>query len=463
MHQFMDAADVDPAWELMQQGVVSDDPRLRETQERLAACHNAMGHPENGTLVPACDALDPWCDHLIVRDLRTDSVVGTYRLLPPDRATVAGGCYAGSEFDMSALNPIAGPAYIRIIATARSSGCSGPPSSGTWLPAGTTGSLAARQSRWPTAGFRRPVCGTRSPGNTCRRSPMRLRRTDRGSQTRTVRPFGQRCHLCSEATSDSGRGYAGPLPMTRSSTARTSSCCSICGDSVLGIASTSWGGRDERVATDLTLPTKLCSTPHAAEGGPTNGGHLGNALRRDPDPRVDGVRTRTVLLHRQPAADRATLVLPDARGPRDPARRTRLASRGPRARWRPARGQSHLLDRQSRPGGDVSPAGHGQTGSRGLADDRSIRPRLGHDLHRPGPAAVPTWGQARVGEVLRSGIGVLVAPEATTWCGAGMGRFRPAMFQAAIVPEPRYDRSPFVTAPRTVGPLWRQPSSVQIP
>lgn len=53
------------------------------------------------------DALDPWCDHLIVRDLRTDSVVGTYRLLPPDRATVAGGCYAGSEFDISALNPIA--------------------------------------------------------------------------------------------------------------------------------------------------------------------------------------------------------------------------------------------------------------------------------------------------------------------------------------------------------------------
>ena len=39
---------------------------------------------------------------------------------------------------------------------------------------------------------------------------------------------------------------------------------------------------------------------------------------------------------------------------------------------------------------------------------------------------------ARVGEVLRSGTGVLVTPEGTTWCGAGMGRFRPAMFQAAI-------------------------------
>lgn len=62
MHQFMDAADVGPAWELMQRGISSDDPRLRETQERLAACHYAMGHPENGSLVPACvqhSVLDP--------------------------------------------------------------------------------------------------------------------------------------------------------------------------------------------------------------------------------------------------------------------------------------------------------------------------------------------------------------------------------------------------------------------
>jgi hypothetical protein len=62
MHRFMDAADVAPAWELTQQGVLSDDPRLRETQERLAACHYAMAHPETGTLVPACvqhSLLDP--------------------------------------------------------------------------------------------------------------------------------------------------------------------------------------------------------------------------------------------------------------------------------------------------------------------------------------------------------------------------------------------------------------------
>ncbi len=62
MHQFMDAADVAPAWELMQQGVVADDPHLRSVQERLQACHYAMAHPEDGTLVPACaqhSVLDP--------------------------------------------------------------------------------------------------------------------------------------------------------------------------------------------------------------------------------------------------------------------------------------------------------------------------------------------------------------------------------------------------------------------
>ena len=62
MHNFMDAADVAPAWELMQRGETAHDPRLRETQERLAACHYAMAHPETGSLVPACvqhGVLDP--------------------------------------------------------------------------------------------------------------------------------------------------------------------------------------------------------------------------------------------------------------------------------------------------------------------------------------------------------------------------------------------------------------------
>jgi hypothetical protein len=41
---------------------VSQDPAVREAQERLSACSYAMAHPESGTLVPACaqhSVLDP--------------------------------------------------------------------------------------------------------------------------------------------------------------------------------------------------------------------------------------------------------------------------------------------------------------------------------------------------------------------------------------------------------------------
>ncbi|MEP7333597.1 MAG: hypothetical protein ABI692_16085 [Terracoccus sp.] len=62
VHQFMDAADVAPAWRLLQAGVVADDERIRATQERLQACTYSMSHPETGELVPACaqhGVLDP--------------------------------------------------------------------------------------------------------------------------------------------------------------------------------------------------------------------------------------------------------------------------------------------------------------------------------------------------------------------------------------------------------------------
>lgn len=54
VHNFMDAADVAPAWDLMEIGVASDDPKIREVQERLGACMYTMSHPETGVLVPAC-------------------------------------------------------------------------------------------------------------------------------------------------------------------------------------------------------------------------------------------------------------------------------------------------------------------------------------------------------------------------------------------------------------------------
>ncbi|MDP9890129.1 hypothetical protein [Pseudarthrobacter enclensis] len=62
VHNFMDAADVAPAWDLMGKGITSEDPKTREVQERLGACMYTMSHPETGQLVPACvqhSVLDP--------------------------------------------------------------------------------------------------------------------------------------------------------------------------------------------------------------------------------------------------------------------------------------------------------------------------------------------------------------------------------------------------------------------
>ncbi|GAA4697580.1 hypothetical protein APR04_004486 [Promicromonospora umidemergens] len=62
MHNFMDAADVAPAWELLEQGVLSADPGVRATQDRLRACSYTMAHPDTDRLVPACvqhGVLDP--------------------------------------------------------------------------------------------------------------------------------------------------------------------------------------------------------------------------------------------------------------------------------------------------------------------------------------------------------------------------------------------------------------------
>jgi hypothetical protein len=72
MHAFMDARDVRPAWELLERGELSEDPRVRATQERLQACSYAMAHPEDGRLVPACaqhSVLDPEENLRLAREL----------------------------------------------------------------------------------------------------------------------------------------------------------------------------------------------------------------------------------------------------------------------------------------------------------------------------------------------------------------------------------------------------------
>jgi putative hemolysin len=54
------------------------------------------------------DQWDEHCDHLVVHEEVSGRVVGTYRLLPPERAAALGRRYADGEFDLSrhaALHP----------------------------------------------------------------------------------------------------------------------------------------------------------------------------------------------------------------------------------------------------------------------------------------------------------------------------------------------------------------------
>lgn len=57
------------------------------------------------SLTPGLDVdhFDEFCDHLVVRDDNTGEIVGTYRMLPPDRAAQAGKLYSDGEFDLSAI------------------------------------------------------------------------------------------------------------------------------------------------------------------------------------------------------------------------------------------------------------------------------------------------------------------------------------------------------------------------
>ena len=53
------------------------------------------------------DAYDAYCDHLIVKDLELDEVVGTYRLLRQDQAERNIGFYSENEFDLYRLKQTA--------------------------------------------------------------------------------------------------------------------------------------------------------------------------------------------------------------------------------------------------------------------------------------------------------------------------------------------------------------------
>lgn len=82
-----------------------DAAEVREAQ----ALRHAVFVGEMGACLPGsapgldCDGLDPFCEHLIVREAGSGAVVGTYRVLTPQQARCAGRLYADAEFDLSRL------------------------------------------------------------------------------------------------------------------------------------------------------------------------------------------------------------------------------------------------------------------------------------------------------------------------------------------------------------------------
>jgi len=63
-----------------------------------------MGAQLSGTGGLDIDGFDEYCDHLLVRESVTHQVIGTYRILSPEKANEAGGYYSAGEFDLTRLS-----------------------------------------------------------------------------------------------------------------------------------------------------------------------------------------------------------------------------------------------------------------------------------------------------------------------------------------------------------------------
>jgi len=83
-----------------------DDSEIREAQRlRYQVFAEEMG-ARLSSVLPGhdIDFYDSYCDHLLVRELDSGEVVGTYRILPPDAAKRVGSYYSEQEFDLTRLN-----------------------------------------------------------------------------------------------------------------------------------------------------------------------------------------------------------------------------------------------------------------------------------------------------------------------------------------------------------------------
>lgn len=101
-------ADPDPAANTLAVGLA----RTAQELEAIQRLRYQVFTEDMGAVFPGSpegidqDRFDPWCEHLMVRELNTDRIVGTYRLLTPEKARAAGGYYAETEFDLRGLGAL---------------------------------------------------------------------------------------------------------------------------------------------------------------------------------------------------------------------------------------------------------------------------------------------------------------------------------------------------------------------
>ncbi|HMS25941.1 MAG TPA: GNAT family N-acyltransferase [Burkholderiaceae bacterium] len=94
---------IEVAW-AKHQSEVREAQRLR--YDIFATEMGARIKPPMGLAGHDVDLFDDYCEHLIVRDKQSQSVIGTYRVLTPIQAKRVGSTYSDSEFDLVRLRAL---------------------------------------------------------------------------------------------------------------------------------------------------------------------------------------------------------------------------------------------------------------------------------------------------------------------------------------------------------------------
>ena len=79
-------------------GLARDPGRIAQARELRRHCLGATTPAD-----PAEDRFDEHCEHLVVRDVRSDDIIGAYRILGPADARRHGGYHADPAFDLALL------------------------------------------------------------------------------------------------------------------------------------------------------------------------------------------------------------------------------------------------------------------------------------------------------------------------------------------------------------------------